>query len=105
MVELCTIRGLPDHAGEAQVVLSLLLHKIADIFAPRSGLPPSSFEVILHRRANNRTHFHSTNKKLYDIYATIYCTPGMRDMKTLRQSLLIDEACLSEMKLDWIGEI
>ena len=105
MVELCTIRGIPDHVGEAQVALSLLIHKVTDIFAPRSGLPPSSFEVILHRRVNTRTHFHQSGKKLYDIYATVYCIPGTRDMKSLRQALLIDEACPSELKLDLIGEI
>ena len=105
MVELCTIRGDPDHVGEAQVVPSLLIHKVTDIFAPRSGLPPSSFKRILHRRVNNRTHFHQSGKKLYDIYATVYCIPGIRDMKSLRQALLIDEACPSELKLDWIGEI
>jgi len=66
---------------------------------------PTDFEVVLHRRLNKRTHFFKNDVNFYDIFATIYCRPGPYDMKSLRQSLLIDEHYPSEMKHDWIGEI
>jgi len=57
LVELCTMRGIPDHPAKAQVILAILHHKIRSVFSPRSKLPSTDFEVVLHRRLNRRTHY------------------------------------------------
>jgi len=39
LVELCTMRGIPDHTAEAQVILAILHHKISSVFSPPEQAP------------------------------------------------------------------
>ena len=102
-VELCTFRGIPGNEHEVQSILAMILHKTEHHIAPLCQLPVNSFDTILHRRQNNRSHYND-KRKSYEFVITIYCRPEGQPIGVLRDRLLIKDSP-SEIRLDWIGEV
>jgi len=98
LVELCTMRGLPDNPYEVQAILAMVYHKIDVYLAPLVQLNPRDFDFVVHRRANKRQH--SSRPQSFEFAITIYCRPKSKSPGAIRELIDIPSGP-GDLCLDW----